>query len=113
MGSQMKITRVDVQVLRDVPTPRALHFAWDPGSVTRSSNVTLIRVHTDDGLIGIGSGGSPEATRAVGQQLVGQDPLATEQHIKLLRKSGAAWGLDVALWDLIGKACNQPLYKLW
>jgi L-alanine-DL-glutamate epimerase-like enolase superfamily enzyme len=109
----MKIASVQVQVLRDVPTPRPFAFAWSPGVVTRSSTITLIRVRSDDGLEGIGTGGDPRATQAVGQQLVGQDPFATERHIRLMRRSGNVWGLDVALWDLVGKACGQPLYKLW
>jgi L-alanine-DL-glutamate epimerase-like enolase superfamily enzyme len=108
-----KIASVDVQVLRDVPTPRELRFAWSPGSVTRSSSIVLIRIRSASGLEGIGSGGSPDATRAVGQQLIGQDPFDTERHARLLRRSGNAWGVEVALWDLIGKICGQPIYKLW
>lgn len=109
----MKIARVEVQVLRDVPTPRPLQFAWSPGSVTRTSTITLIRLRSDDGLEGIGTGGAPEAVRAAGERLVGEDPFATERHIRLLRRAGNAWGIEIALWDLIGKACGQPLYKLW
>ncbi|HEX2033629.1 MAG TPA: mandelate racemase/muconate lactonizing enzyme family protein [Chloroflexota bacterium] len=109
----MKIAAVEVQLLRDVPTPRELRFAWAPGSTTRSSNITLVRLRSDDGLEGIGSGGAPDALRGIGQQLIGRDPFATEQHSRLLRRGGNAWGLEVALWDLIGKACGQPLYKLW
>jgi L-alanine-DL-glutamate epimerase-like enolase superfamily enzyme len=109
----MKIAAVEVQVLRDVPAPRELRFAWSPGSVMRASSVTLIRIRSDDGLEGIGSGGAPEAVRGLAQHLVGTDPFATEQHSRLLRRSGGAWGIELALWDLIGKACNQPLYKLW
>ena len=44
------ITSVEVQVLRDVPTPRELRFAWSPGIVTRSSSITLIRLRTSGGL---------------------------------------------------------------
>ncbi len=109
----MKIARVDVQVLRDVPTPRELRFAWSPGSVTRASTFSLIRVYSDEGHVGYGTGGDVSATRNLGEQLIGSDPFATEQHIRLMRRTGNAWGLDVALWDLIGKITNQPLYKLW
>ena len=109
----MKIASVEVLLLRDVPTPRELRFAWAPGSVTRAVSITLIRVRSDDGLEGIGTGGAPDAVRAVGQQLIGQDPFATEQLSRMLRRAGNAWGLELALWDLIGKACSQPLYKLW
>lgn len=109
----MKIARVEVQVLRNVPTPRPLSFAWAPGSVTRATTFSLIRITADDGQVGYGTGGDPDATRSVGEQLVGQDPFATEQHIRLLRRGGNAWGIEVALWDLIGKLAGQPVYKLW
>jgi D-galactarolactone cycloisomerase len=108
-----KIASVEVQVLRDVPTPRELRFAWAPGSVTRSSNVVLVRIRSQSGLEGVGTGGAPDATRAVGQELVGEDPFDTERHVKRLRRGANAWGVEVALWDLIGKICGQPLYKLW
>jgi D-galactarolactone cycloisomerase len=109
----VQIASVEVQVLRDVPLPRELRFAWAPGSVTRATTITLVRIRTADGLEGIGTGGSPEATRSAGQQLIGKDPFDTERHIRLLRRGGNAWGIEVALWDLIGKICGQPLYKLW
>jgi len=107
------IARVEVQVQRDVPTPRELRFAWSPGSVTRASSIVLIRIHSDDGHVGFGTGGDVRATQSVGEQLIGKDPFATEQHSRLLRRSGNAWGIEVALWDLIGKICGQPVYKLW
>jgi D-galactarolactone cycloisomerase len=42
----------------------------------------------------------------------------TEQHIQVLRQAASggrrgSWVIDLALWDLIGKACGQPLFKLW
>ena len=50
---------------------------------------------------------------------MGQDPFEVEQHAHTLRYytrsapyRGVA-GIDIALWDIIGKACDQPLYKLW
>jgi D-galactarolactone cycloisomerase len=109
----MKIERVDVQVLRDVPLPRPLSFAWSPGTTTARTSFSLIRIVSDSGHVGYGTGGDPGATRSVGAQLVGTDPFDTERHIRLMRRGGNAWGLDVALWDLIGKICGQPLYKLW
>jgi L-alanine-DL-glutamate epimerase-like enolase superfamily enzyme len=51
--------------------------------------------------------------------LKGEDPFEVEKHNGVLRYyarglpyRGTA-GLDLALWDLIGQACGQPLYKLW
>lgn len=30
-----------------------------------------------------------------------------------VRRLSGCWGVEIALWDIIGKACGQPLYKLW
>lgn len=109
----MKIVRVEVQELRNVPTPRPLRTSWAPGTVMRAGGSSVIRVYSDDGLCGVGAGGVAGSVRAIGEQLVGKDPFATEQHARLWRGAGNAWGLELALWDLIGKACGQPLYRLW
>ena len=51
-------------------------------------------------------------------KLVGKDPFDSEQHNALLRYDAAGGvsrgpaNVDIALWDLIGKACGQPIYKL-
>jgi L-alanine-DL-glutamate epimerase-like enolase superfamily enzyme len=52
------------------------------------------------------------------QHLVGQDPFDTERHLNVVGYyTGGSYrgcaGIDIALWDVIGKASNQPLYKLW
>jgi L-alanine-DL-glutamate epimerase-like enolase superfamily enzyme len=61
----------------------------------------------------------PALLPAVKTQLVGKDPFETEDHHARLRYyapgspyRGSA-SVDIALWDLIGKACGQPLYRLW
>jgi L-alanine-DL-glutamate epimerase-like enolase superfamily enzyme len=55
----------------------------------------------------------------VKEYLVGKDPFETQAHWEALKGLPRAIGysgipcVSIALWDLIGKACNQPLYKLW
>jgi L-alanine-DL-glutamate epimerase-like enolase superfamily enzyme len=48
---------------------------------------------------------------------VGKDPFDIELHqAQFFQKRQAPvrlYFLEVGLWDLIGKACGQPLYKLW
>ena len=47
----MKIARVETHHLRNVPTPRPLQFAWDPGEVTTSTSFTVVKVFSDSGLV--------------------------------------------------------------
>ena len=89
----------------------------------------MVRVTTDQGLEGFGItyhevGG--EATRylvlkSIAPKLIGRDPFDTEviwqEMFGYLRgvdeglTFGALSAIDIALWDLKGKACGLPLYK--
>jgi len=72
-------------------------------------------VHTDQGLIGIGPGFNESLLEGFKNQIVGRDPFEIESLAAGLispRQRGGA-GVEVALWDLIGKAADQPLWKLW
>ena len=76
----------------------------------------MVEVHTDEGIVGIGSGGVPVRWEVAGLFLVGQDPFNIEQHVYNLRSMaffvGRPWPVEIALWDIIGKATGQPVYKL-
>jgi L-alanine-DL-glutamate epimerase-like enolase superfamily enzyme len=78
-----------------------------------------IEIHTDQGLVGIGPALDPSLLPVLKSHLVGKDPFETERHVATLRYYAAGLpyrgsaSVDIALWDLIGKACGQPLYKLW
>jgi L-alanine-DL-glutamate epimerase-like enolase superfamily enzyme len=56
---------------------------------------------------------SPLIESWIKPQLIGQDPFALERHARIFRSAGAGWGVEIALWDIIGKACGQPVFKLW
>jgi hypothetical protein len=45
--------------------------------------------------------------------MIGRDPFALEYHHQVLTNAGGPFFIDIALWDIIGKACGQPLYKLF
>lgn len=92
-------------------------------------NWLLVRVSTDEGLVGWGEGSLHGATGAVetqihelGAMLVGQDPAGPEQHWQRLyhawRWRGGATAmtalaaLDIALWDIEGKRLGVPVYRL-
>ncbi|MCC7372739.1 MAG: mandelate racemase [Chloroflexi bacterium] len=92
--------------------------------------ISLVEVVTDEGIVGYGSaraqGGSggraladPILTVAA-PRAIGQDPLNREriwQSLAKLERAGylpifATSAIDVALWDIAGKALNLPVWKL-
>ena len=99
--------------------------AWYPNVVQTKADGTLIKVRTDDGTIGYGWQNSFGAEiKIVGESkvfqdlVIGTDLFATEKIIRVL--SGITysmntvdlWGVEVAVWDAIGKVCKQPIHKL-
>ena len=126
----MKIERIEVGV---VGVPEAVNLAGlavDPPVVR---HFIVVRVWTDTGIEGIGltfhfyanplTRALHDAVVELGKLLIGMDPLATEA--VAARWHAAAWGagpggifalalagIDIALWDIRGKAAGQPLWKL-
>src|SRR5260221_8476492 len=93
------------------------------------SNILWVRVHTDAGLIGLGEtfygAGAVEAQihDTFAGRLLGRDPLHIEAiHRDMLNlpvaqsstgvEYRAASAIDIALWDLFGKACHQPVHQM-
>jgi len=90
---------------------------------------THVRIYTDAGLIGQGEStdaavGSAALIRSFRRGLIGQDPLNVEALWERIRTSGvfagaqggqfttALTGVEIALWDLAGKALGLPVYQL-
>lgn len=112
----MKITDIQTLQLAGPPLAATMKPAWAPGSEWRRWGRSIVKVFTDEGIVGIGSPGyliSPMIETWIKPQLIGQDPFALERHARIFRNANAGWGVEIALWDIIGKACGQPLYKLW
>ena len=93
------------------------------------SNVLWVRIHTDGGIMGLGETFyGPRAVEAhihetLATRLLGANPL----HIEALNRSlmslpvaqastgveyRAASALDIALWDIFGKQCRQPVHQM-
>src|SRR3989337_1838040 len=110
----MKITQVKVRLF-EMPMPKTFHPTWQPLPTT-SARIHVVEVHRDEGMVGLGSGGVPVRWEVAGLFLMGQDPFAMEQHVANLRSMaffvGRPWPVEIALWDIIGKATGQPVYKL-
>ena len=88
-----------------------------------------IRVYTDQGLVGHGEAtdaavGTPALVNSFRRFLVGKDPLNIDAIWEQIRQGGifsgaqggqyttALSGLEIALWDLAGKALGMPIYQL-
>jgi L-alanine-DL-glutamate epimerase-like enolase superfamily enzyme len=90
----------------------------------------FVRVYTDEGLVGIGEcfRRLPQVVKTLVDStlrpvLIGKDPVDTETRWREMVSAGSASdmggavycaiaGLDIALWDLKGKALGVPIYKL-
>lgn len=124
----MKITRVEtIPVL----TPIRPEFQIR-GSLGfhKESPFLLLRVHTDDDLIGLGEvsctpvwSGEDQLTAAhviagfLEPALVGEDPRDIERLTAKMRRAVAGnpftkSGLEMALWDILGKSAGLPVYRL-
>jgi len=118
---RLKITEIRLRQLKLVKKAGTLEPAWNPGGTMpfQVGGGSIVEVMTDQGLVGIGPSVPLDLIGAIKVQLLGKDPFDIEQLAPRLRyyASGPSYrgasGVDIALWDLIGKASNQPLYKLW
>jgi D-galactarolactone cycloisomerase len=110
----VRITAIRCQRLV-MPLEPPFYAAWDP-EPRRSFEATLVRVETDAGLTGIGSGDTMSGFDDFVQLFEGRDALAIARHARTLETisfhAGRYWPLEAALWDLLGKACDQPVATL-
>lgn len=98
-----------------LPLDPPFNASWDTKPRTHF-DATVVRVTTDTGLAGIGSGDRMLGFEGHESLFIGQDPLALERHYRILSNIdfhyGRCWPLDLALWDLAGKLLGAPCWKL-
>jgi D-galactarolactone cycloisomerase len=116
----MKIIDVEAYLCR-FPLPEAFFPAWIPGLPEMNNSLLLVRLLTDEGIDGFTATpaflgelkGVPELLKVF---LIDRDPFKVEDFVKVFRGAKAvgvrAWFMEIALWDIIGKAAGQPVYRL-
>ncbi len=118
----MKITGIRVHLCH-FPLAEPFHPSWIPGFPMSMNTCVIYRLQTDEGLEGIAAGvafadearGPVNLLRAF---LTGKDPEAELDDIfRILRTSARvlgirAWFVELACWDLIGKARGAPVWKV-
>jgi D-galactarolactone cycloisomerase len=128
--SPLTITRIET-----IPVRARLNADFKGSHYHMTHRSTLItRVYTADGIVGEAYAGDEDATLGeienivhaeLAPALVGMDAMATERcwqagypvtfDILRDRRQGlvALAGVDAAIWDAVGKALGQPLWRLW
>jgi L-alanine-DL-glutamate epimerase-like enolase superfamily enzyme len=124
----MKITKIETRII-EIPVESP--YVFSHGVLNTFSNV-LVWIYTDEDITGIGEasfvpgGGVSEETPESAKPMidnylapvvVGEDPFDIERiHHKMdgvvPRNLIAKCGIDLALWDIMGKALDMPVYKL-
>src|ERR1700736_6599836 len=124
----MKISRFHSQIL-NVPEDEPLAGAIEKEGGVRP--IVILTLATDDGIEGIGVsfyGGAltrtlKSAIDELSELCIGEDPHRVEAIVRKLRDAAGGSGpggmftlalaaIDIALWDIRGKALGQPLWKL-
>lgn len=124
----MKIT--DVTTF-PVGMPLTEPLRWGTFEI-RTRGAVLVQVHTDEGITGLGEAGSsvvnfarvkPVVEDVLKPLLVGQNPLEIGTLWNRIFEATNAWrrrgmetyalsGVDIALWDILGKVTGQPIFRL-
>lgn len=117
----MKITHIETfQVV--VPThPLSWHSPQFGPAGWDAVPITLIRVHTDAGVVGLGEawrGATPSTVLGYGSGLIGQNPLDLNlQQLPIGDFFDPAFGIydayEMAIYDIVGKVKGEPVYKLF
>jgi L-alanine-DL-glutamate epimerase-like enolase superfamily enzyme len=111
---KVTITAIEITQHRLAFDP-PFHASWDT-KPRHHWDATIVRVHTDAGLTGVGSGDLMLGFAGHEHLFIGEDALAIERHWRVLNNIsfhyGRCWPLDLALWDLAGKITGQPCWKL-
>jgi L-alanine-DL-glutamate epimerase-like enolase superfamily enzyme len=121
----LKIRDVEI-FLFDIPLTSPFRIAIGE---MKAANDLLVRIHTDQGIIGIGEAcpfppitGETQATnaaaaRSIRDMIAGKDPLAIDDLLRLIgplvhSNPSAVAAFDMALFDILGKVAGLPVFRL-
>ena len=140
-GCEMKITGIRTRIVewRGKTVPLPPHFCTNPMDALQVAPASMgtftfhgwliCELETDTGIVGIGNAAlSPQVTKQVidlylKPLLIGADPWDIELLWQHMYRRTMAFGrkgigmvaisaVDIALWDILGKSANQPVYRL-
>ncbi|MEG2083122.1 MAG: mandelate racemase/muconate lactonizing enzyme family protein, partial [Oscillospiraceae bacterium] len=124
----MKITNVEAIILQY----KYENGIADAQNYFSTRSAVIVKVYTDEGIVGLGEsacfGGPPASTKFIIENelkaiIVGEDPTniehvwqkmfdRTRQHGRGGIIFASMSGIDIALWDILGKKAGLPVYKL-
>jgi len=116
----MKIEAIDAWLAHH-PLPGTFFPSWIPGYPQTRNSCIIVRVRTDEGIDGWAAGvGFLDEARGIpgllGPFLMGRDPFQIEDFAQIARSGYflgyKLWFVEIALWDIVGKAAGVPIYKL-
>jgi L-alanine-DL-glutamate epimerase-like enolase superfamily enzyme len=116
-----------VEVVTNTVRPDEYDFKWGDDQPVVRTALTFVRIRTDDGVEGAATSWLPGSHSEVADTIelfsrhsvLGKDPFDREAIWQDMMRLGrntispkASSAMDIALWDLAGRALNLPVYKL-
>ena len=85
-------------------------------------NCTLLKIYTNQGIVGLGEvrdGASRTYAAMLKSRIIGENPCEIDKIFRRIkqfghhgRQAGGVCGIEIALWDLAGKAYGVPVYQM-
>jgi L-alanine-DL-glutamate epimerase-like enolase superfamily enzyme len=120
MNRSQRVARIELFHVA-IPLPATFRPAWIPGMPQNENRFTLVKITTDDGVVGWSAGAAIGRERAglgdvLGPYLLGEDATdisLIQQRLREISYLGwRNWWIEPAFWDIKGKIEGKPVYQL-
>jgi L-alanine-DL-glutamate epimerase-like enolase superfamily enzyme len=120
MNSSHRVARIELYHVA-IPLPATFRPAWIPGMPQNENRFTLVKITTEDGVVGYSAGAAIGRERAglgdvLGPYLLGEnatDISLIQQRLREISYLGwRNWWIEPAFWDIKGKIEGKPVYQL-